>query len=256
MTESVATCVCGIEFSAADDDAVVALLTAHVDESDHGAFKVGPVYWRNLVEAPRRLQGPTDRLDALGQVEVHDLSVDRLQDWLEFFDHRAFADFPYWASCYCNAPFLDDLAMAEERAWQDNRDEMMGRIERGDAWGVIAYVDGVMAGWCNASPLAGYPQYRRGRDEDETVGAVMCFVIAAPYRRHGLARSLLDGAVDQFRRRGMTAVVGYPAARPGTGGGPQGPPSLFHGPLSLYEDAGFVKIRDVGPVIIMRKHLT
>ena len=256
MTESVATCVCGLEFSAGDDDAVVALLTKHAEEVDHGAFRVGPVYWRNLVEAPRRLRGPTDRLDVLGDVEIHELGTDRLEDWLEFFDHRAFADFPYWASCYCNAPFFEDFARAEERPWQENRADMVSRIEMGEVWGVMAYVGGVMAGWCNASPLGRYPRYRRGRDDDEAVGAVTCFVIAAPYRRHGLARLLLDGAVEQFRRRGLRAVVGYPAADPGAGGGPPGPPSLFHGPLSLYEAAGFAKVREVGPLVIVRKELT
>ena len=255
MPQSAATCVCGVEFSGADDDTVVELLTSHLDETDHGAFKVGPVYWRNLVEAPRRLTGPTERVASLGRVEVHPLGVERLDDWLDFFDHRAFADFPYWASCYCSEPFGDRIPSAEERPWQDNRAEMVARIERGEVWGVMAYVDEVMAGWCNASPLARYPVYRRGREDDEAVGAITCFVIAAPYRRHGLARMLLDGAVEQFRRRGMHAVVGYPVTEPGKGPGPPGAPSLFHGPLSLYESTGFVKVREVGPVTIVRKHL-
>jgi len=172
VTQSVATCVCGTEFSADEDDSLVELLGSHLEATDHGPFKVGPVFWRNLVEAPRRLRGPTERLGALGSVEVHGLSVERLDDWLEFFDHRAFAGFPYWASCYCNAPFLENLSVAEERPWRDNRAQMAARIERGDVWGVMAYVDGVMAGWCNASPLACYPQYRRNREDDEKTGAV------------------------------------------------------------------------------------
>src|SRR2546426_6907474 len=147
MSESTSVCVCGTGYSAPSDEALVDVLEAHLREVDHPGFEASRMYLQNLVEAPRRLDGPIERLDSVGRVEVRDLSVERLDDWLEFFDHRGFAGFPYWASCYCIGPFCEAFTDAENRHWQQNRTEMVGRIERGDVWGVMAYVDGLMAGW-------------------------------------------------------------------------------------------------------------
>ncbi len=41
------------------------------------------------------------RLPEIGDIEVHDVTPERVADYLDFFDHRAFRDFPAWQSCYC-----------------------------------------------------------------------------------------------------------------------------------------------------------
>src|SRR5262249_5430708 len=61
-------------------------------------------YARNYAEAADRLTGATDRLPTIGDVAVHPVTEDRVDDWLRFFDHDAFAGNPDWAACYCLEP--------------------------------------------------------------------------------------------------------------------------------------------------------
>jgi hypothetical protein len=44
---------------------------------------------RNYAEATQRLTGPSDRLPALGELTIHPVTEDRLDDWAAFFDHEA-----------------------------------------------------------------------------------------------------------------------------------------------------------------------
>jgi hypothetical protein len=63
-------------------------------------------------------------------------------------------------------------------------------LRSGRSFGYLAYVDGVPAGWANASTRNHYALYRLGAGAEPADGdleGVSCFVIAPPYRRHGLA---------------------------------------------------------------------
>ena len=44
------------------------------------------------------------------------LTADREQDYLQFFDSRAFTDNPKWAGCYCYFP-LHDPATIQWKSW-------------------------------------------------------------------------------------------------------------------------------------------
>jgi hypothetical protein len=61
---------------------------------------------RNFAEATQRLTGSAARLPALGEVTIHPVTEDRLDDWAAFFDHDAFVGNPEWAACYCLEPRL------------------------------------------------------------------------------------------------------------------------------------------------------
>ncbi len=61
---------------------------------------------RNYAEATQRLTGPSDRLPELGELTIHPVTEDRLDDWAAFFDHDAFVGNPEWAGCYCLEPHV------------------------------------------------------------------------------------------------------------------------------------------------------
>jgi len=61
-------------------------------------------YARNYGEASVRLTGEIERMAAIGEITVHPVTEDRIDDWLRFFDHDGFAGNPDWASCYCLEP--------------------------------------------------------------------------------------------------------------------------------------------------------
>ncbi len=240
-------CFCGFEIAGDDRDAQVAVGYAHFSEM-HPEIGTSETGIRNFLEREEMLTGGVERIEDIGSVEVVDLTPERLDDVLAFFDHDAFADFPGWAACYCMAHHVEDEAEFQVRSWQRNREDLVARINAGKTTGTLAYVDGKLAGWCNASARAEYPHYARGTDDD-TTGVVTCFVIAAPYRRHGLAKSLLDGAIDQFQRRGMSAVEAHCATVADNAA------KAYRGTIPLYEAAGFTVVYPGEQTTVMRREL-
>src|SRR5262249_56537659 len=111
-------------------------------------------YARNYAEATERLSGDTERLSEIADAIVHPVTRDRIDDWLGFFDHDAFAGNPDWASCYCLEPHLPATPELPERAWRDQRATMAGRPP-GGTFGYLAYGHGRPGGGGNASFRSG-----------------------------------------------------------------------------------------------------
>ena len=222
---------CGTELSGGDRDELLAASFEHF-KSAHPQWEATEMSASNWLDAKDRLTGSTERVPEIGNLEVHRVTGDRVDDLLNFFDHDGFADNPGWASCYCVFYHHDELTTPENRPWRENRAEIERRLRDGSTVGFLAYADGRAAGWCNASPRSAYPVRRKGEEDDE-VGVVACFVIAPAYRRHGVARALLDAAVENFKNSGMKRVEAHPVL------GNDGDAANYHGPLPLYIGAGF-----------------
>ena len=109
--------------------------------------------------------------------------------------------------------------------------------------GLIAYLDGDPVGWCGLGPRAAMPRLVRSRTipniDDLPVWSIGCFRIRVGYRRRGVARALLAGAVDYARQMGAPAVEAYPIDAEGervdVGFG-------FVGFTSTFETAGFRRV--------------
>ncbi|MEW6073208.1 MAG: GNAT family N-acetyltransferase [Planctomycetota bacterium] len=185
---------------------------------------------------------------------VRPLTPDLLPDWLAFFDERAFADHPAWASCYC-AFFHADCSGEEweKRTAAENRVAASRWIRDGRLRGYLAYAGEEAVGWVHAAPRLLIPNLaRRERlaiDDAEHVGSIVCFVIARPSRRQGAAARLLAAAVDGFRAAGLRVAEAYPR----TAGA--GDAEHFPGPLRLYLAAGFHEVREFDTFAIVRRNL-
>jgi len=236
------TCLCGVVMEAADLDAMVPVALAHFTEV-HPEFGLSEVNVRDYLEAEDRLAPVQPRLEEIGEIEVRPATPDRLDDVLQFFDRDGFAGKPEWAACYCVAHHVGEGGPD----WCRNRNRALlaERITAGTTTGFLAYADDKVAAWCNASPRSEFVHYT-GRDdqEDDKVGSIVCFVVAPPFRRHGLAAKLLDAACRSFVERGFAVAEAYPNKEPSDDA------SAYHGPLSMYLDAGF---SEVGP---LNEHLT
>lgn len=134
-----------------------------------------------------------------------------------------------------------------------NRTEKSELIRNGQAHGYLAYADGQPIGWCHAAPrlsLAGLMHDQTFHvDDPEGVGSIYCFVIAAPYRRQGVAGRLLDAACEGFRTQALTVAEAYPPREVKSDAGG------YHGTLAMYLAAGFHSYREVEQQIIVRKLL-
>ena len=194
-------------------------------------------YACNCAEAAVRLTGGTDRLPAIADVTVQPMTRDRIDDWLRFFDHDGFAGNPDWASCYCLEPHVPATPEHPERAWRETRATMADRLACGTTFGYLAYVDGRPAGWINASLRSDYGLYSDvdpGGPEPTSVIGISCFVIAPPFRRHGVASALLDRVIADAPARGPAWIEAYPHNQP-----EESDAAHFRGPRSMYDARGF-----------------
>jgi GNAT superfamily N-acetyltransferase len=184
-------------------------------------------------------------------IDIRPLTPERLPDFLDFFEHRAFVDNLKWLSCYCHFPHADHARVVwKERSAAENRAATCARIEDRTMSGWLAYSGQEAIGWCNAGPR----RFIEGLfDEPEPladrIGAIACFVIAPSFRGQGIATSLLAAACDSLRERGFEWAEAYPQ-----------PASVnaaehHHGPLAMYEAAGFdvVKHEPDGGLVVRKR---
>jgi GNAT superfamily N-acetyltransferase len=129
--------------------------------------------------------------------------------------------------------------------------------------GVIAYVEGEPAGWCGLGPRASLERLVRSRTiphvDDVPVWSIVCFKVRVGYRRKGVARALLDGAVAYARGQGAPAIEAYPIDSEGRR---LDVAFSYVGFTTMFENAGFRRVletdaRSAGrPRILMRLDLT
>ncbi len=140
------------------------------------------------------------------------------------------------------------------RTAADNRRDMSESIQHGRVTALLAVADGEPVGWCNygeTTRLAGVlSRFKLEASDQRGVGSIACFVIAAPYRGHGLASQLLEAAIRRLQKRGVREVEAYP-----TRGGDDSAQGNYRGPLSMYMRAGFAPYRETERHVIVRKSL-
>jgi GNAT superfamily N-acetyltransferase len=238
---------------AADVESLADSFVAHAKDSHDWPYPEDALrnYARNYAEANVRLTGGTQRLSEIGEMTVHPVSEDRIDDWVTFFDHDGFAGNPDWASCYCLEPHVPATDENPERPWREVRATMVERLGNGTTYGYLAYVDGTPAGWVNASPRSDYGLYRQvdpdGPDPASVVG-VSCFIVAPPYRRHGISAALLDRVISDAADRGALWIEGYPL------NDPEGDDAHnFRGPKRLYDTRGFEPVEQRDRDTVMRR---
>ena len=226
------TCYCGVVLTGDHLQDIVDVGVEHFGQA-HEDWQLTETQVRNFVEIDQRIDGPVERLEEIGEIEIRSISPETRDDILEFFDRRAFADNPGWGMCYCMYHHIGGGPDGEwpKRTWQENRTDIGDRIDTGTTTGVVAYVDGVLAGWCNASARDQFPF--RSDPPDDGIAYVACFVVAPPWRGHGVQRALLAGAVEMLRDAGYDFVEGRPVKEPKTAG------AAFVGTLGLFESQDF-----------------
>jgi GNAT superfamily N-acetyltransferase len=109
--------------------------------------------------------------------------------------------------------------------------------------GVLAYVDGEVAGWCSVAPKSTYRGLVNSRTiphvRDEDAWSVVCFVVRPGFRRRGLMHNLLEGAVGHAGAMGAIALEGYPVE---AGGDRIDQTSGYVGTVQLFEAHGFSRV--------------
>lgn len=119
--------------------------------------------------------------------------------------------------------------------------------------GLVAYIDGKAAGWMRIGPRPAQHRLARTRNiitttreplDDDTVWAVTCFVVRKEHRGQGLNAALLDAGIEFARASGARVIEGYPIDTSATDPRVN---DLFHGALSTFLAAGFIKVPSIKP---------
>ena len=107
--------------------------------------------------------------------------------------------------------------------------------------GILGYIAGEPVAWCSIAPRETYRAglYRPSGDEPDGVWSLACFYVPRRLRRRGIARRLLDAAVDHATSRGASVVEAYPVD-------PDSPSYGFMGRVALLEAAGFREVGTAG----------
>ena len=173
-------------------------------------------------------------------MSVKKLSIESLPQFLRFFDGDAFSDNPRWSSCYCQCFYENhDVVKWSECTAERNRAMACNRAQSQEMQGYIALKGEEPVGWCGAAPR----HLLHALDDEptpdsETVGAIVCFLVAPRFRGEGIARLLLQAACDGLRGQGMTIAEANPRPQAET------PADNHFGPLSLYLSSGFTVHRE------------
>jgi GNAT superfamily N-acetyltransferase len=239
---------CGAEIHGADLGEFGLAGLGHV-RSEHSDQPYPDMAVRNYFEGMARMTGGTERLGELGAIEVHQVTEDRIDDWLDYFDHHAMTTIPEYSACYCMEPheLVPGSASMPEAHWTERRAAMVERLRNGTTVGYLAYVDGKPAGWVNASLRCHYSLYRRDDEaDDETIG-ISCFAVAPPYQFHGVAKALLDRVIADAPAREAAAIEAYPF-NPDTERQVD-----FRGTRSMFDRAGFTEVASRARDTVLRR---
>lgn len=139
--------------------------------------------------------------------------------------------------------FRQSRSEFERKKGRGNRQALHRLISGGVEPGLLAYVDGVPAGWVALAPRDEYSLLSHSRIlqpvDDKPVWSVVCFFVARAYRGRGLTVALLHKAAAYARRRGARRLEGYPVD-PAQGKMPD--TFAYYGLAAAFRKAGFREV--------------
>lgn len=192
------------------------------------------------------------------EIKVRELCKDIADDYIRFFDDRAFSDGSAEKGCYCvwhhwtsEHERARGLMPAAERP-NRKRDFARELILGGTLHGFCAFCDGQMVGFCNADLKDNYFRLSRADNPEswrgiggERVLAIVCYIVAPDMRHKGIAKTLLDYAVRHAQNHGYDFVEGYPSQ--------EFSPRDCGGSAGMYTERGFEIIGVEGGIIARKK---
>ena len=150
---------------------------------------------------------------------------------------------PRW--CWCQHWRLRSKDMAAAKV-PELRERLRGQALSPEPPGLVAFDGDRAVGWVSLGPRTDFERIERSRViprvDDRPVWSIVCFAVSESARGRGVARTLLDAAVDHARERGAVALEAYPVAIDGDE--PIHPDAAFTGTLPMFEKAGFRVVAD------------
>jgi len=171
---------------------------------------------------------------AHGTLDIRPLTADTWPDLAALFEEGGD---PKW--CWCQFYRVRGLDWSNSSA-DGNRERLATLTRDGPPPGLVGYQDRRAVGWVSVAPRPAYDRLTHAKllapVDDKPVWSIVCFVVSRSARGRGVARALLDGAIAWAKREGATILEAYPSDVQGR---KVPAANLYHGSLSMFEDAGF-----------------
>ena len=168
---------------------------------------------------------------------------------------------PQSSVCWCLSWRLSP-AENRELTGTDRADRVRELCSRELAPGVLAHIDGEVAGWAGVAPRSQLYPFAHSRKiphvDDLPAWSIWCIRVRPGFRKQGLTSALIDGAVEYARDSGAPVVESYPVDN---GDQRVDLTMAFVGTRRMFERAGFTKVADTDsvsggvPRIVMRRML-
>lgn len=177
--------------------------------------------------------------------EYHPLTPERWTDFEQLFGPNGAC-----AGCWC-AWFLMTNKEFNQSGKLGHKELLRTLVQQGVEPGIIAYADGVPAGWVALAPRE---QYKRlatskhlGPVDDQPVWVISCFYIFRDYRHQGVMEKLIRAAEEYARSKGVKMLEAFPVDAPEK----ISPVSLYTGKADIFYKLGFeqVALRETRPIL-------
>lgn len=187
--------------------------------------------------------------------QVHPLTPERFEDFADVVNPNRRA-----SHCWCLSHRLSPGEI--DQLGDGSREQAMRAVCADHPPGVVAYEDGQPVGWCSISPRSRIPKLVRSTVirpvDDVEPWSIICVVVRGGYRRRGVTRPLIEGAVGWAASQGAAAVEAYPVDADGDR---IDTTMAFVGTRTMFEPLGFEVIGTTDatgsgrPRVIMRRTL-
>ncbi|HWL01623.1 MAG TPA: GNAT family N-acetyltransferase [Microbacteriaceae bacterium] len=159
-------------------------------------------------------------------------------------------------SCWCRWFHMTSAQWNATRG-PERRAALEHEIAAGPPRGLLAYVDGVAAGWIRVAPRIEQGRITRSLIpraspvpmRDPSVWAITCVQVRREHRGLGVVGALVADAIEFAREQGATLIEAYPID---TSVAQVSDNDLYHGPASAFLSNGFTEVarpRPARPVL-------
>lgn len=151
-----------------------------------------------------------------------------------------------WGGCWCISFHLDPKG--EKGQCKPYRETKERLVREGRAQAVMVFEGETAVGWCQFGPPHELRNIKHRKQYEAEPGGlpdwrITCFYVGKGYRKRGVARVALSGALDEIARLGGGVVEAYPEDVEGR----KTSSSFLHGgTVAMFEREGFSRVRRLG----------
>lgn len=184
--------------------------------------------------------------------EIKTLNEQTFKDFTDMIERNHYNHNPNWKGCYCYF-YHQNMSMSEwiKQSSIDNKKASYELMLKSDLFGFLLYHENRCIGWVNAND---HHSYHRLKNElslfnDKKTALTICYIIDQDFRNQGMARLLLDHAINYYKDKGYDQMVAIPVLSN------HDKVSHYRGSIHMYEEKGYKHYQTFGDVYVMIKEL-